>query len=45
MASDSIGLQWGLRTFVSIKFPGDVHAAGPETTFLGMSLEAGNQSW
>lgn len=29
--SGSIGLEWGLRTLISSKFPGDVHDGGPGT--------------
>lgn len=32
MLSDSVGLEWRLRFYISNKFTGGVYAAGPGTT-------------
>lgn len=43
--SDSVDLEWGLRTCVSNRFPSDAEAPGPEilraTDFLGKDHIAG----
>lgn len=38
--SDSVGLVWDLRVFISEKFPGDIDAAGPGNTLFRKSALA-----